>query len=312
MLRLDGGLNDHPSPLTLIYRLRGLLLCKNPGMIQEKTNTVVPPEEECDFLVRDTFQQAELTSDKRIPRPEEEIAVAEDVSSKASSTSVSLSDKLTNMEKDGLTYIAGALARRLKNRFPYLGQYTKDGSEVEFHEHNYCLPTWISHLSYGGLIEPSSKWFSQVLKMEKYFRKLHKETFKFRKNVVKNTISYVSRKVSSLNIDPALVKIFCSTRVVVRIRFLNFRRQQMLEAKRAQKILEEKKASESAASAKTQTSESVPKLGEKRKSTVNRSNSRKRQKTADKQATESTPETGQKRKYSTDRKTVRKMRKIVK
>lgn len=38
-LRTRGGLNDHPSPLNALYRLRMIILGKNPGVTSNQTNT---------------------------------------------------------------------------------------------------------------------------------------------------------------------------------------------------------------------------------------------------------------------------------
>ncbi|CAI6358180.1 unnamed protein product [Macrosiphum euphorbiae] len=38
-LRTRGGLNDHPSPLNALYRLRMIILGKNPGVTSNRTNT---------------------------------------------------------------------------------------------------------------------------------------------------------------------------------------------------------------------------------------------------------------------------------
>lgn len=42
-IRARGGLYDHPSPLAALYRLRVILLGKNPGLvIQEQANVKIP------------------------------------------------------------------------------------------------------------------------------------------------------------------------------------------------------------------------------------------------------------------------------
>lgn len=313
-LRNDGGLNDHPSPMTLIYRLRRLLLCKNPGMIQESANVIIPEEVQCDFLVRETFHQARLTlpEDTIGERPEEELIISEDIESlNGSATTVSISENMTFVERDGLIYLAGAVARKHKVLFPYLGKYTKD-LEVPFQEHSYCLPSWISHLSFGGLIEPSDQWYSEVLSMEKYFRKLHNETFKFKKNITEKTTAYVTSKIRNKNIDidPVLIKAFCSTRIFIRIRFLNFRRVQILLRKKeekaalAEKERKEKELKEKELKEKTDLSSTTQQNSEKGNEAKTASDKSSEKKVVDRK--------GRKRKSTVDRKTAKKMRRIVK
>lgn len=49
VIRSKGGLNDKPSPLDALFRLRLVMLGKNPGIIQAHANTTVDPlfQEEC-------------------------------------------------------------------------------------------------------------------------------------------------------------------------------------------------------------------------------------------------------------------------
>lgn len=47
-LRSRGGLNDHPAPLNALYRLRMIILGKNPDILQSNANVSLPkdmPEE---------------------------------------------------------------------------------------------------------------------------------------------------------------------------------------------------------------------------------------------------------------------------
>lgn len=39
-LRTRGGLNDHPTPLNALYRIRMMILGKTPGMVVSRSNTV--------------------------------------------------------------------------------------------------------------------------------------------------------------------------------------------------------------------------------------------------------------------------------
>lgn len=72
-IRTNGGLNDRPTPLSVIYRLRLIILGKHIGISQQNVNTEEYSEEhdgKDDFLTAKMFRRAEI--DPEIPRPEDE------------------------------------------------------------------------------------------------------------------------------------------------------------------------------------------------------------------------------------------------
>lgn len=75
-----------------------------------------------------------------------------DLDSKSSESSQTTNEEITQQsERDGVEYLAGWVAKKLKNIHPELGSYTKNLKS----NHNYIIPKWITYLSYGGLIQPS-------------------------------------------------------------------------------------------------------------------------------------------------------------
>lgn len=72
-IRTNGGLNDRQTPLSVIYRLRLIILGKHIGISQQNVNTEEYSEEhdaKDDFLTAKMFRRAEI--DPEIPRPEDE------------------------------------------------------------------------------------------------------------------------------------------------------------------------------------------------------------------------------------------------
>lgn len=57
-LRSRGGLNDHPSPLNALFRIRLIILGKNPGIVSNQSNTADKNDEE--FIVAKTLQQLDV------------------------------------------------------------------------------------------------------------------------------------------------------------------------------------------------------------------------------------------------------------
>jgi hypothetical protein len=56
--RSRGGLNDHTSPLNVLYRLRMIILGKNPGVVSTSSNTSDNNQEE--FIVAKTIKYINL------------------------------------------------------------------------------------------------------------------------------------------------------------------------------------------------------------------------------------------------------------
>lgn len=64
-VRSRGGLHDHPSPLMAIYRVRCIVLGKNPGVVQERQNIMnmdaANSEEVMDeYLVAKVIKEADV------------------------------------------------------------------------------------------------------------------------------------------------------------------------------------------------------------------------------------------------------------
>ncbi|KAJ8935159.1 hypothetical protein NQ314_012978 [Rhamnusium bicolor] len=73
--------------------------------------------------------------------------------------------------------------------------------------------TWIQHLSFGGLTEPSQEWVLQAKKMEKVFAKFNGMKFGGRKNLVKKLTSIVIKIYGE--IPEAVVKAFILQRTYI-------------------------------------------------------------------------------------------------
>ncbi|KAG5871337.1 hypothetical protein JTB14_018591 [Gonioctena quinquepunctata] len=59
ILRTRGGLDDHPTPINLIYRLRMVLLGKTPGIVHSRTN-ILPYQEDEITLTNIVLEKAEI------------------------------------------------------------------------------------------------------------------------------------------------------------------------------------------------------------------------------------------------------------
>lgn len=173
-----------------------ILLGKNPGIVQMHTNNQSCSEADTEYLLINALKKAYI---KNIPFDQpinDDLADHVNDESICSSSS-SMSSARTQqdiIEKNGLTYIAGSLAKQKLKTYSNLGRYTKQNEVNQMH--SYAIPSWIQNLSFGGLIEPSEEWNTQVKRMERYFVNYHNDTFGFRKGVLKNTIHFVGENVS--------------------------------------------------------------------------------------------------------------------
>lgn len=88
-----------------------------------------------------------------------------------------------------------------------------------FKFHDYAVPSWVQHLSFGGLIKPSDKWMSDVKSMETLFQAFHGQNILKGKNVILKTIKFI--KMNSSDIEEKLIQIFVRQRLYLRLKYLN-------------------------------------------------------------------------------------------
>lgn len=70
---------------------------------------------------------------------------------------------------DALTYLSGWVARKFKVKHPYMEDKLKkeNGNPATNNK------SWLLHLSYGGLTNPSSTWLTQARKLNEEFKTFH-------------------------------------------------------------------------------------------------------------------------------------------
>lgn len=231
-IRSRGGLHDHPSPLNAIYRIRMIVLGKNPGVVQEKVNiqtqveTNNPPEE---YLLAKVLRDAKL----EVAVQKDEVSCL-DETQQSSDTSVSSNSSLSSLtenESDGFQYLCGWLARKFKNKHPEMGKYTKD---IQAGEHAYQMQPWIQHLSFGGLTEPSSTWYLQARKCEKLFRKYHCGGLK-KLNSVKRLTQMAKKQIP--NLAEEILRAFFLQRTYIKLKWLNNKKQQLQQQRSGKRKL---------------------------------------------------------------------------
>lgn len=122
-------------------------------------------------------------------------------------------------EENGFSYVAGWIAKKFKNEFPQLGSLT---TNYKYIEHQYSLPTWLNHLSFGGLTSPSDEWMQVVTSMEKKFNKYNG---KYQLSKKPNISTILTNKIcKKQNIFPKkVIKAYILQRIFIRIKYLNLK-----------------------------------------------------------------------------------------
>jgi len=165
LIKSRGGLNDHPIPLNAMYRIRIIVLGKNPGVVQAKQNIEIQNDQSNSekYLVANVMATVDIKTDLNY---EENNGVLSDSSLSSEDESAQNSLQTTN-EEDGFIYLCGWLARKFKNKYLHLGNYTKDNKP----EHSYSMPSQVHHLSFGGLTETTDYWVMHAKQFSKSFIK---------------------------------------------------------------------------------------------------------------------------------------------
>lgn len=105
-------------------------------------------------------------------------------------------------EEDGFIYLCGWPTRKCKNKYPHLGNYTKDNKP----DHFYGTSSWIQHLSYGGLTESTANWVKKAKIFENMFKKFYKEKINLDTNIVKRLTNLIKIKCYDMMLEVFLLQ----------------------------------------------------------------------------------------------------------
>lgn len=223
-IRQRGGLHDHLSPLNALHRLRMIILGKTPGIIQKNVNTEDHGSEEYVIakILNRTGVEVYVDAENEVMLLNHSSSfndssshMSSDISS-VSSNEDENEERMSEIEVDGLHYSAGWIAKRLKSSHPELGSLTSTL------EHSYNLPSWVNHLSFGGLTEPSYSWKSDIIILEKLFTVYLGSGLRYISNIVKKLTKKICTKIK---LDKIIVKSFVRQRLFIRINYLNYQKQ---------------------------------------------------------------------------------------
>lgn len=217
-IRQRGGPDEHPSPLSAIYRIRMIMLGKNPGVFDSKVNTDAKILDE--YIIPKVLETANIKTPDAKMEENNELesdsfsSVSSDISTSATNPDfTSASEEVTH---DALEYIAGYLAYKYKKTLPNLGLHT-----YKIKRDNYSIPSWVQQLSYGGLIKPTGSWLKKIKKWNRYFLIYHGQDIRKGPDVSKKLAKMIFKKEKEL--PYSLVQNFCKLRTIIRMNFQNLK-----------------------------------------------------------------------------------------
>ncbi len=113
--------------------------------------------------------------------------------------------------EEGLKYVAGFLAFKLKKKYPGLG--TSANSPLS------CLSCpWIETVSYGGLTKPTAIFLTQIQEFEETFKRLHGQGISREEGIIQKLKSELAARHPSVPDD--ILSLYSKTRTHIRIKFL--------------------------------------------------------------------------------------------
>ena len=140
------------------------------------------------------------------------------------------SDDDFDCSTEGLKYIAGYLAHKFRLKYPDLGTRTDDSSSFQNHSES----KWITALSRGGLMLPSSKFLSKMIQFEKVFKEVHGNGLNTQYKVMQTTIDHIMQSFPDFPIE--IVKKYVRTRTFIRIKELNNKIRKAKEANKKRNV----------------------------------------------------------------------------
>lgn len=223
-IRSMGKTYDHPDALQFMYRMRWYIMGKHSSTVFSVKSNIKPDDEVC------------LSSPSSINVPEEQCPTAVIISNlmqgiddenvdddnffsdldcletQAFQQDANPEDKI---KYEGLKYISGYVAFKLKKKFPQLGVRTCSlGTEIN--------QSWTETVSEGGLCVPSDEYMEAAKMIESAFIEINGNNDLCRgKWAVQNIYRLVKNNLLCQNIPEEAIKRLILTRIYIRLKHIN-------------------------------------------------------------------------------------------
>ena len=238
-IRAIGGANEHPGVVDILKRIKTLLISKQADIIVTKPAVEIeagtdditglenkrfreacPPDEKDDLDPNHFQNLTKIISKKVLPNtPLQENEETEDNIEEDLGIQESLEIrhfKKWDKSYQGLTYLAGRIARKFMDKHPDLGSKTSD---TAYHEST-GVYTWLYSVSKGGLIQPSNDFMKDIEKCEELFNEFHGEEDIDRKSRVLDRFAKVLENHFGSKYDKKLYMFFAKARTYIRMKAL--------------------------------------------------------------------------------------------
>lgn len=246
LIRTRGGGNDHPSPMQFLRRLRVIILGKSIQSVSSGQST----EDKCsgeEYLVIDVLKDHKTTtstdtsnvSESHVQENDPDFDDEHDENDENKEGASSFTT-----EDDGFEYVVGAVARKFRTKYPYVGEYTYKLRDNHVHltthtllDHDYAYPhSYVDHLSLGGLTKPSNAFMDQAKVFESSFKHFNKDSISKEKGIVSKLSEVLTVKFP--DVPAEVIEHFLRLRVYIRVGTLNRQIKEKKAAKAAVKRLQ--------------------------------------------------------------------------
>lgn len=212
LIRSFGGFNANPNCVQFKHRLRKLVLTWNLS----HTNGL---DVDYDILVKDitsnfvpeAFSSSSTVDECYSEEIQQQLLFVDPLVDTAKDYNVEDMDDNAIVTEGAQEYIAGYISSKFRSDHPELSADLMD-------EANRNL--WISRLSKGGLIEPSSIWLMYFQKFEDFFRGVNlPNSIDMEPGVMRNLTTLLLERFPE--VPQAVVKFYSRCRIHIRIKYLN-------------------------------------------------------------------------------------------
>lgn len=227
-IRSMGRTNDHPDALQFKYRMRWFIMGKHSStMLSVKTNTA-PDTEECmtsnnhilkSLETEEVCPTAQVLAQFCTVEKDSELLDKDDdyIQKMCDANVLQSSDSSDIIRCEGLRYLTGYVAFKLKEKYPELGTKTRLMPSPE--SPNW---SWIETMSKGGLHVPSDDFFYCAQIIEESFSDFHgKNDLRNESRVIHKVICLAKDKLKNIQIPEEAVRRLILVRTYIRIRHIN-------------------------------------------------------------------------------------------
>lgn len=246
-VRSMGRTYDHPDALQFMYRMRWYIMGKHSSTVFAVKSNIKPDDEVCLSspgsmdVSEEHCPTAVIISNLMKGVNDENVdddddAFFSDLDYLETQTFQEDANQENKIKDEGLKYISGYVAFKLKNKFPQLGVKTCSLKAVESSTTE--NKSWTETVSKGGLCVPSDEYMEATKLIESAFVEINGNNNMCRgKWAVQKVFNLVKNNLLCNNIPEEAIKRLILTRIYIRLKHIN----QTMEERAKEATLQKKK-----------------------------------------------------------------------